>query len=243
MSSLYFEQSKNLLKQFNELKIQINNANNNYSNLNACYLEAFETQKKRLIEMTNSNDQHIKKLTDDTNKFWNDNVKRRDELEKLYYEKLSLEAPAKHWDDMADKYNKKGNKWLKASIVLALIIVAGLIFTLQKIFNYPSTELNWFGIIRNYVILTATVGIGFYMLRFCVKICMSNYHQARDAEERSKLAEFYLSLKEKGAVEDRERALIINSLFSRTETGLLKGDSTPIMSQNITDLMETVIKK
>ena len=82
-------------------------------------------------------------------------------------------------------------------------------------------NISWFGVVRNYVILTATVGIGVYMLRLFVRMCMSCYHQARDAEERSKLASFYLSLFEKGVVSDKERALVINSLFSRADTGLL----------------------
>ena len=81
------------------------------------------------------------------------------------------------------------------------------------------------------------------MISFSIYMCMSCYHQARDAEERSKLASFYLALIEKGAVTDKERALVINSLFSRADTGLLKGDSTPVMSQNVTELVDAVIKK
>ena len=81
------------------------------------------------------------------------------------------------------------------------------------------------------------------MLRLFVRMCMSCYHQARDAEERSKLASFYLSLFEKGVVSDKERALVINSLFSRADTGLLKRDSGPVMSQNVTELVEAFTKK
>ena len=47
----------------------------------------------------------------------------------------------------------------------------------------------------------------------------------------------------KKAVTDKERALVINSLFSRADTGLLKGDSTPVMSQNVTELVEAFTKK
>lgn len=66
---------------------------------------------------------------------------------------------------------------------------------------------------------------------------------SRDAKEREQLSYYYLSLIKAKAITDRERALIINSLFSRSDTGLLKGDSAPTMATNISDIIETVTKK
>lgn len=229
--------------QFANLKGQATKASQNYADLNKRYLESFQEQEKRLNEIANSNDQHLKSLTEKSENFWNENASRRDELEKVYREKLRLEAPAKYWDNMADDYKERGNKWLKWSIGVAVALVVILLTCFFTMSMAKTADVSWFGIIRNYVILTATVGIGVYMLRLCVRMCMSCYHQARDAEERSKLASFYLALIEKGAVTDKERALVINSLFSRADTGLLKGDSTPVMSQNVTELVDAVIKK
>ena len=42
---------------------------------------------------------------------------------------------------------------------------------------------------------------------------------------------------------DKERALVINALFSRSDSGLLKNDAGPTMSGNVMDLVETVTKK
>ena len=66
---------------------------------------------------------------------------------------------------------------------------------------------------------------------------------ARDAKERNKLTYFYLALIEKNAVTEKERAIILNSLFSRSDTGLLKGESGPSMSANVTDLTQTLSTK
>lgn len=229
--------------QFANLKGQATKVNQNYADLNRQYLDAFHEQEKRLAEIANSNDQHLKSLTEKSENFWNENASRRDELEKVYREKLRLEAPAQYWDNMAKKYSTKGTVWLWVSIVIAAIIISVLVLCFFYMPMEKSAEVSLFGIVRNYMILTATVGIGVYMLRLFVRMCMSCYHQARDAEERSKLASFYLALIEKGAVTDKERALVINSLFSRADTGLLKGDSTPVMSQNVTELVDAVIKK
>jgi hypothetical protein len=57
----------------------------------------------------------------------------------------------------------------------------------------------------------------------------SSYHLARDAEERHTLTFFYLALLKDTEVKDEDRNLILQSLFSRVETGLLKDDSSPTM--------------
>ena len=57
----------------------------------------------------------------------------------------------------------------------------------------------------------------------------SSYHLARDAEERHTLTFFYLALTKDTEVKDDDRKLILQSLFSRSDTGLLKEDSSPTM--------------
>ena len=57
----------------------------------------------------------------------------------------------------------------------------------------------------------------------------SSFHLARDCEERHTLTYFYLSLLKDSNVDENERQLIMQSLFSRAETGLLKDDSSPTM--------------
>ena len=61
----------------------------------------------------------------------------------------------------------------------------------------------------------------------------SSYHLARDAEERHTLTFFYLALLKDSAVDDEDKKLIMQSLFSRTDTGLLKEDSGPTMPNDI----------
>jgi hypothetical protein len=65
------------------------------------------------------------------------------------------------------------------------------------------------------------------------KLTFSSFHLSRDAEEREQLTHFYLALKKDTAIEPEERQLILQSLFSRADTGLLKDDSSPTMPTSI----------
>lgn len=215
----------------------------NLSALSQKYTAAFHEQEVRLAEITKQSNSQIQNLQAESKKYWDENNTRRELLENLYSEKLKLEAPATYWEEMAKQYSQKGTKWLRASIALAVVILLGLIGLFFSIQGHADGQIQWISLIRSYTLITAIAGIGFYMLRLTVRMTMSSYHQSRDAEERNKLAYFYLALTEKGAVSEKERALVINALFSRSETGLLKGDATPSMAQNVTDLVNAVSKK
>ena len=69
----------------------------------------------------------------------------------------------------------------------------------------------------------------------------SNFHLARDAEEREKLTYLYISLLNKGDISAEERNIVFQALFSRSDTGLLKEDSSPTMP-GISSIIEKNIK-
>ena len=73
-----------------------------------------------------------------------------------------------------------------------------------------------------------------YGIRALNKVAFSSFHLARDAEEREQLTYVYLSLVKDSAVDEKEKNLIMQSLFSRADTGLLKDDSSPTMPNDIT---------
>ena len=56
---------------------------------------------------------------------------------------------------------------------------------------------------------------------------MSNHHLAAEYKQKAALTRFYQSLTYAGTDIDREeRLIIINSLFSRVDTGLIKTDNS-----------------
>jgi len=72
-----------------------------------------------------------------------------------------------------------------------------------------------------------------YFIRVLSKVMFSSFHLARDCEERNTLTYFYLSLLKDSNVADSDRQLIMQSLFSRADTGLLKEDSSPTMPSDM----------
>jgi hypothetical protein len=59
---------------------------------------------------------------------------------------------------------------------------------------------------------------------------MSEHHLAVDSEERATMVKTYLALTEKNAADEKERALVLASLFRPTSDGIVKDDAAPDMS-------------
>lgn len=230
----------NEIEKFNNAVI---NANENFSKLDKEYLNSFHQQEERIKQFESKVNLCINEMNEGSNKFFDEKNKRCNDLENLYEEKLKLQAPAVYWERMDEEYTKKGNKWMGWSIVLSIVSIIGLVLLLTLLPNLFSQNSHWIDVLKNSAIITVITSITVYMLRIFMKMAMSSFHLARDAKERNKLTYFYLALIEKKAVTEKERAIILNSLFSRSDTGLLKGESAPSMSANVTDLVQTLSTK
>ncbi len=156
---------------------------------------------------------------------------RKSELETTYEELLRLKKPAEYWNTRAAKLKKDGQKYLEQ--LMWLISIGGiLIFYLLwkvpdglmlNIFRGEASAIKWTLL---YITMISFVIFG---IKTLAKITYSSFHLARDAEEREQLTYVYLSLKNESGVEEKDRQIILQSLFSRSDTGLLKDDSSPTM--------------
>ena len=205
----------------------INTSQEKLADLERKYTEAYYLHEKI-----------IKEINEQKSNYFEDCTKRREKLENLYEEKLMLQAPAQYWKEMEEDYTKEARKWLRFSIISAAIVFICLMIVLANLSKLISEDSSWTEIFKNSAIATVSISVGVYILRLFVKLATSSYHLARDAKERNKLSYFYLALKENGAVTDKERAIILNALFSRADTGLLKGDSSPTLPTNVADIIE-----
>lgn len=217
-------------------------ATKHYSTLNENYTKSYLEQERRLKSIEEQTNAHFSNLTEKENVFFNSANEKLEVLEKQYQENLKLKAPAQYWSEMEEKYIKKGRFWLLISGAISLITVGLLVCILVFAPNVFSKENHWLENVKNSAIVTVTTSICIYILRTTMKMAMSSFHLSRDAKERNTLSVFYLSLIEDDAVTDKERAIVLNALFSRSDTGLLKGDSSPTMTSNVSDLVE-VLKK
>lgn len=153
-------------------------------------------------------------------------------LQNQYSELLKLQEPVKYWRDRATELNKKANNmmWLLGAITfIAVVLTYGLLwFTpegmLESIFKGDTAAA-----IRWSIVFALFISFIAFMFRAVMKFMFSNYHLARDAEEREKLTYLYISLLTKGEFSEEEKKIVFQSLFSRSDTGLLKEDSSPTM--------------
>lgn len=162
----------------------------------------------------------------------NDNIKSNEDL---YREKLRLEAPAEYWKKRSEVLKNDGQKFLIWLVILIVFAANGLFILLfqipdgilLKVFDDKVTAIKWS------IILVTMVSLLAYGIKILARLTFSSYHLSRDAEEREQLTHFYLALKQDTSVADNDRQLILQSLFSRADSGLLKEDSSPTMPTSI----------
>ncbi|HAH36815.1 MAG TPA: hypothetical protein DEQ87_13685 [Algoriphagus sp.] len=158
-------------------------------------------------------------------------------LENLYHEKLKLEAPAQYWNKRAKSLKTEGRWWL-VGLILSIIAGVGIFIyalqllsdgTLKDIFDDTATAVKWS------VIFITLVSFLAFLIKTLSKMTFSTFHLSRDAEEREQLTYVFLAMQKEKAIDPTERHLIMQSLFSRADTGLLKDEGSPTMPGNIFD--------
>lgn len=199
--------------------------------------DKYEEFIKKIDDLKSEKDTLFNTWFDDTKttqwQSWYDpTTKRVKELEDTYREKLKLEEPAKYWSERAGKLKTQG--WIALSLIILLVGIT--CWSLAEILWTAPEQIyeSWFGddksaAIRWSIIYITLISFIAFAIRALTKFMFSSFHLARDCEERHTLTYFYLSLLKDSNVDEKDRQLIMQSLFSRAETGLLKDDSSPTM--------------
>ena len=112
-----------------------------------------------------------------------------------------------------------------------------IIFLTILLYNLPEKYLGekgfTFDSFKITIIITLIISIAIYLIRLFIKLSISAYHLSRDAKERYQLTYVFLSLLKERGVSESERHIVLQSLFSRADTGLLKGDHSPTIPDGI----------
>lgn len=150
------------------------------------------------------------------------------ELENLYQEKLRLQKPAEYWNNAAKKFRLEG-------IICAVLLVIFLILGAGYLSNFFTDWLTGqelqvkLNTIQGIVIFGTLLAVYAFLIRVLSRLAFSAFHLMRDAEEREQLTYLYLSLINEKKIDETSRDIILQALFSRSETGLLTGESAPAM--------------
>ena len=155
-------------------------------------------------------------------------TKKLSELEATYQEHLKLEKPAEYWSKSAKKYDDSSSLWFGVLVLLILAGIAGFAHFYSLYLSGQDTGVT-LDTVKGIVLFVSGITIYGFLIRVVSRMLMSATHLKRDSEERAQLTYFYLALIKDGAIDEKSRDIVIQSLFSRTETGLITGDSSPTM--------------
>lgn len=167
-------------------------------------------------------------------------TQRLETLEFTYQEKLRLEGPAKYWAKKAGEHEVRGYVWasILGAVLFFSIVALWVSFNLWLSGDHKKINLNH---VEGALIFVALLSTLAFTVRSLSKLAFSAFHLQRDAEEREQLTHLYLTLSKDTQVDDESRKIILQSLFSRSETGLISNESGPTMP-GLTDLLSAIKK-
>ena len=174
---------------------------------------------------------------------WKEKIEKKLTIfENTYREKLKLEEPEKLWNEKAKNYGKAYKLWG----VFVILLSGAIVYFVNKIITefYFNSRLNSISDndILNYFpktfLFVGILSLALYVLRVFVKITLSNKHLQLECEQKAALTRFYQALVYEGQnINENERLIIFNALFSKTESGLIKLSDTPNEIENIISLL------
>ncbi|MEQ5810084.1 hypothetical protein J3369_21945 [Alteromonas sp. NFXS44] len=153
---------------------------------------------------------------------------RIDELEQTFKEKLRLEKPAEYWKASASKLRSQG---IMFTTLLLLTIAFGVygLADFFKIWLLRGEQPINLASVQGVVLFGSIAAVYAFIIKVLSRLTFSSFHLMRDAEEREQLTYLYLSLTEGSDVDKESREIVLQALFSRSETGLLAQEQGPAM--------------
>lgn len=149
-------------------------------------------------------------------------------IKKTYIEFMRLKGPATYWKDRAKECKTQGEDWAK---LLGATIISGVIifvFLISAWLHAYSTKIN-LNTLEGAVIFASILSLFAFAIKTLSKLTFSAFHLQRDAEEREQLTHLYLALSNDNKVDAESRSIVLQALFSRSDSGLLAGDHSPTM--------------
>lgn len=224
------QSDSNIKKRRNDEKVSLGKLRSKWEEKTSTLQQKFDKITKKFDEETNF-------LVDRTDK-WNrlkviDIKKNFSNLEDSYSDKLKLEKPVEYWQEIAKDYKKSGYMWiglLGAICVLALIAILILLYNPPESFSNASLINADPLAIRNVILFVTMLSIVAYAIKTFAKFATSSFHLRRDAKEREQLTMVYLALLRGGSIKPEERDLILEAIFSRSDTGLIQGGNDQLFN-------------
>ncbi|MGY3727951.1 MULTISPECIES: DUF6161 domain-containing protein [Cobetia] len=222
----------------NALFLHVQNSKNNFEEWNSETRKRAERLNDLQIKLGKRSERLKKKKFDTQIQEWKEEI---DLLEKTYKEKLKLQGPADYWRKASRKY---GLESLFGIVAFMCINIFALVYFMEFFFGWlhgEPTPLS-VGSLQGAIILGSIAAIYAFMMRILTKLIFSSLHLMRDTKEREHLTYLYLSLSNEAAVDEKSREIVLQALFSRSDSGLL-GQDSGITMPGISGVVEQLNKR
>jgi F0F1-type ATP synthase membrane subunit b/b' len=152
-----------------------------------------------------------------------------------YYQHLALKSPVEYWEENRETHKASARTYL---IWLATTgpICGFIVFSAGWVLIGRDPQPVW-----GHIVLFATVAaLVVWALRVLMKLYLSHMHLETSARERVVMAKTYLALMSEGVkVGDKERSIVMESLFRPATTGILKDDG---LQTSAVELLSRLLK-
>ena len=154
---------------------------------------------------------------------------------------VELKQATTYWKEQTESYNEKYKFYFKTNIGIgvALIIITFILINFTELFITNTTDLTGKELpdaiakiahsasFFNYIIFIMFTTIMVWMMKILVKIMLSNYHLAVDANERVIMINTYLVLLEDGkGFQETDRKVILDNIFRQTNHGIITDETS-----------------
>jgi hypothetical protein len=168
---------------------------------------------------------------------------KAEKLEETYADKLRLSKPAEYWHKSAGDFLWQAELFGGLSLLLVIVPIIVLTCSGKEFIDswFPSDpNANITYNIPRMGVIIFMLAIYTYLVRLVAKLTFSSLHLMRDAQEREQLTYVYLSLINENGIDEKSRDIVLQALFSRTETGLLANENGPTMP--LSDVLQAMKK-
>lgn len=230
------------LKEYEEkVKNEISSAELEYKALKDKFLKEFQ-EKLDYVENCKVNcDETSNRILTKCDNTQKETEAKAKKLEDTYEDKLRLSKPAEYWHKSAVNFLWQAGLFGVLSLLLVIAPIIALICSGKEfIDSWFSSDLNITYNIPRMGVIIFMLAIYTYLVRLVAKLTFSSLHLMRDAQEREQLTYVYLSLINENNIDEKSRDIVLQALFSRTETGLLANENGPTMP--LSDVLQAMKK-
>ncbi len=154
---------------------------------------------------------------------------------------IELKQATTYWEKQGKKYNIRYFIYSAISVIIAIFLISitfylinctelfksNLTNTTEQKITETISQVAHSASFFNYIIFIMFTTIMVWMMKILVKIMLSNYHLAVDANERVIMINTYLVLLEDGkGFEENDRKVILDNIFRQTNHGIIKDETS-----------------